>query len=97
MRPSTYTCLPLVRYGATFSPRHRTTLVQLVSSFHSPLCWSFQRRLGATENLVTALCGRANLTKINDCVLRSWTNANVFRIVRPVGDGSRIGCLGCGR
>src|SRR6204780_3490569 len=34
---------------------------QSVSSFHSPLCWSFQRRLVATENLVTATPAGVNL------------------------------------
>src|SRR5580698_7490555 len=34
---------------------------QSVSSFHSPLCWSFQRRFVATENLVTATPAGVNL------------------------------------
>jgi len=56
MRPSTYTCLPFVKYCERFSARHRTTFVQFVSSFHSPDCWSFQRRFVATLNFVTDVC-----------------------------------------
>ena len=38
---------------ARFSARHNTTLCQSVSSFHSPVCWSFQRRFVATVKFVT--------------------------------------------
>ena len=42
--------------GRDVFPAPEMMLDQLVSSFHSPDCWSFQRRLVATENLVTAVC-----------------------------------------
>jgi len=54
--PFDVTWVPFNKYGATFSPRQNTTLDQLVSSFQSPVCLSFQRMLVATENFTTAIC-----------------------------------------